>query len=137
MKLFDLTSIPALSRALTAYSLRHKTIAANIANAGTAGYTPKQVNFEEQLTSQTGDGTSLHGTTTDPRHIPIGISSATDAQPYVEDANVTDADASGINGVDIDQEMGELAKNQIRYKFASRLTSQAFQALEKSIRGTE
>ena len=139
MKLFDLTSIPALGRALSAYALRHKTIAANIANAGTAGYVPKQVNFEEQLASGSGDGLSLRGTTTDPNHFPIGISSAVEAQPRVEDVKSPDGHslASGVNDVDIDQEMGELAKNQIRYKFAARLTSQAFQALEKSIRGSE
>jgi flagellar basal body rod protein FlgB len=37
--------------------------------------------------------------------------------------------------VDIDREMTELAKNQIQFKFASKLLSQAFQAIEKSIRG--
>ncbi len=139
MKLFDFTTIPALGRALSAYALRHKTIAANIANAGTAGYVPKQVNFEEQLGSDDGDQLRLSGTATDPRHIPIGITSATQARPYVEDVKSPDGDAlaSGVNGVDIDQEMGELAKNQIRYKFASRLTSQAFLALEKSIRGSQ
>ena len=139
MKLFDLTTIPALGRALGAYALRHKTIAANIANVGTADYIPKQVNFEEQLSSEDGEQLSLRGTTTDARHIPIGVSSATDAQPYVEDVKAPNGDglASGVNGVDIDQEMSELAKNQIRYKFASRLAGQAFQALEKSIRGTQ
>lgn len=136
MKLFDLTTIPALGRALNAYALRHKTIAANIANAGTVGYVPKRVSFEEQLASDTGDQGALRGATTDPRHIPIGIASVTDAQPRVEDDKSGDPMASGVNGVDIDQEMGELAKNQIRYKFAARLTSQAFQSLEKSIRGT-
>lgn len=136
MKLFELTSIPALGRALNAYALRHKTISANIANAGTVGYTPKRVSFEEQLVSDAGDQGSLRGTTTDPHHLPIGVASPSDVQPHIEDEKGGDAMASGVNAVDIDQEMGELAKNQIRYKFAARLTSQAFQALEKSIRGT-
>ena len=138
MKLFDLSPIPALGRALSAYALRHKTISANIANAGTAGYTPKRVNFEEQLAPESGDGLVLRGTTTDPNHLPIGGVSLDAAHPYVENAKGSDDPlASGVNAVDIDQEMGELAKNQIRFKFASRLTGQAFQALEKSIRGTQ
>jgi flagellar basal-body rod protein FlgB len=138
MKLFDLTTIPTLSRALSAYALRHKTIAANVANAGTVGYVPKQVNFEEQLSSVAENQPGLRGVTSDPRHLPIGAESVTDAQPYVQDEKPSSGDplASGANGVDIDQEMADLAKNQIRYKFAARLTGIAFQELDKSIRGT-
>ncbi len=39
----------ALSIALDAAALRHQAIAANIANAGTEGYVPVKVSFEEQL----------------------------------------------------------------------------------------
>jgi len=39
----------ALMLALDAASLRHQTIANNIANVNTPGYTPLKVNFEEQL----------------------------------------------------------------------------------------
>jgi len=43
---------------------------------------------------------------------------------------------SGINDVDVDSEMAELAKNQIRFKYASRLLSDSFRGIQKSIRGT-
>jgi flagellar basal body rod protein FlgB len=61
-----------------------------------------------------------------------------DAQAVVEDtpASAGDPLASGINSVDIDQEMAELAKNQIRYKFSARLIGEAFRALQMSIRGS-
>ena len=39
----------ALSLALDAASLRQQAIAANMANAGTPGYAPLTVNFEDQL----------------------------------------------------------------------------------------
>ncbi|MGA9120033.1 MAG: flagellar basal body rod protein FlgB [Bacteroidota bacterium] len=138
MKLFDFTTIPTLGKALSAYAMRHKTIAANIANAGTIGYVPKHVNFEEQLSSVSGDELELRGTTTDPRHLALGAGDAVQARPFVEDDKNPGADplASGANSVDIDQEMADLAKNQIRYKFAARLTGTAFQELDKSIRGT-
>lgn len=39
----------ALSAALDAASLRHAAVAANIANAGTEGYVPVRVSFDERL----------------------------------------------------------------------------------------
>ena len=138
MTLFDRTTIPTLGRALEAYTLRHKAIAANIANAGTAGYTPQRVRFEEQLASAEGETPGIPGAVTDARHIPLGVTMPADAQAVVEDtpASAGDPLASGINSVDIDQEMAELAKNQIRYKFSARLIGEAFRALQMSIRGS-
>jgi flagellar basal body rod protein FlgB len=42
---------------------------------------------------------------------------------------------NGANNVNIDHEMAELAKNQIRFKFASKLLGDSFRGLQKSIRG--
>ncbi len=142
MKLFDRTSIPTLGRALEAYSLRHKAIAANIANAGTAGYVPKRVRFEEELASSLSAGaapgaesSTLTGSVTNEHHMPIGRAPDGDVRPSIEDVP-GESLASGINSVDIDQEMAELAKNQIRYKFSARLIGDAFRGLQKSIKGT-
>jgi flagellar basal-body rod protein FlgB len=138
MTLFDRTTIPTLGRALEAYALRHKAIASNIANAGTAGYSPKRVSFEEQLSSSEGTPSLLSGTTTDQRHIPIGLQPASEARALIEETPASGGDplASGVNAVDVDQEMAELAKNQIRYKFSARLIGEAFRGLQKSIKGS-
>jgi len=138
MKLFDRTTIPSLGKALEAYTLRHKAIASNIANAGTADYSPKRVRFEEQLAAAGGSSSGLRGATTDQHHLPIGLMPAADARPVLETLPSAPGDplASGINSVDIDQEMADLAKNQIRYKFAARLIGEAFRGLQKSIKGT-
>jgi flagellar basal body rod protein FlgB len=45
--------------------------------------------------------------------------------------------ASGVNGVDIETEMAELAKNQIRFKYAAKLLGEQFRGIQKSIRGTQ
>ncbi len=139
MKLFDRTTIPALGKALEAYSLRHKAIASNIANAGTIGYIPKRVRFEEELSSAGTAGPLLQGATTNEHHLPIGPSTTPGADPVVEDvpSGAGDALASGANSVDVDQEMAELAKNQIRYKFSARLIGEAFRGLQQSIKGTQ
>ncbi len=137
MKLFDRTTIPALGKALEAYSLRHKAIASNIANAGTIGYTPKRVRFEEELSSAGTDAPLLHGATTNEHHLAIGSAATPDATPVLEDVPSGNPLASGANSVDVDQEMAELAKNQIRYKFSARLIGEAFRGLQQSIKGTQ
>lgn len=135
--LFDKTKIPLLSKALGAYSLRHKVIASNIANIGTVGYRSQSVTFEEELAGAM-QGSSLSGTQTDPRHIPIATRALSQVVPRVVESNnlaSEDPMASGVNNVDIDYEMAELAKNQIRFKLAARLLADTFKGIQKSIRG--
>lgn len=141
MRLFDATKIPLLSKALDAYALRQKVTAANIANVTTPGYKSQRVSFEERL-AQAQHGLQLRGTQTNAGHLPIGGgNSAERAQPEVQ-RTADDPPpgysemASGFNDVDIDHEMAELAKNQIRFKFSSRLLGDTFKGLQKAIRGT-
>ncbi len=137
--LFDKTKIPLLSKALGVYALRQKVIASNIANIGTAGYRSKRVVFEEELASAL-QAHTMNGARTDPNHLPIATQTASQAAPRVVDSaeNAPASDdplASGMNNVDIDFEMAELAKNQIRFKFAARRLSDTFKGLQKAIRG--
>ena len=137
--LFEKTKIPLLQKALGAYSLRQKAIAANIANVNTVGYKRVDVAFEEQLAEAVEKRSSAIAVTNE-RHIPIGASSLADVEPTViEDAKENmpgyDSLASGVNDVDIDMEMAELAKNQLRFKFAARLLAGSFRSLQNSIRG--
>jgi flagellar basal-body rod protein FlgB len=140
VKLFDGTKIPVLNRAMDAYALRQKAIATNLANITTPGYRAQTVTFEDQLSSAL-QTPSFPASVTNARHMPFngpGIASVT---PQVEqppaDANLqSDPTASGMNNVDLDQEMAELAKNQIRFRFSSRIIGDTFRTLQKSIRGT-
>ncbi len=141
MKLFDGTRIPLLSKALDAYALRQKVIAANIANVTTAGYKSQRVSFEERLV-QAQQGLQVRGTQTHAGHLPVGAgSTAAQVQPEVhpiadEPPPGYNAMASGFNDVDIDHEMAELAKNQIRFKFSARMLGDTFRGIQKAIRGT-
>ncbi len=139
MKLFDSTQIPLLSKALDAYTLRHRTISSNIANVGSAGYRPAVVSFEEQLAASRSGQTLA---TTDPRHIALGTDNPEDVVPVAKEVppdprTPADQNASGVNGVDIDNEMAELAKNQLRFKFAAQILSVQFKNIQESIRGSE
>jgi len=140
MNLFENTRIPILSKALDAYSLRHQVISANIANIGTPGYKSQNVEFESALSTAMSNGV-VTGRVTNERHMGIGI------QPKSFNGQISiventpghldeDELKSGINDVDIDVEMAELAKNQIRFKYASRLLGDSFRGIQKSIRGT-
>lgn len=138
MKMFEGMNIPLLGKALDTYATRQRVIAANVANVNTVGYKSKQVSFEEQLNTAM-QGSNLTMVETNERH--IGGAPASGALPearVVEVASGPDAGdprINGINDVDVDHEMAEMATNQIRFRFASRLLSEAFRGLEKSIRG--
>jgi flagellar basal-body rod protein FlgB len=139
MKLFEDTKIPILSKALSAYTLRHKAISSNIANITTVGYHSQNVTFEDQLSGAL-SGSQIAGAQTNPEHLPVGGRSLQGASPAIESSTLdggieVDPTASGINDVDIDREMTELAKNQLRFKFASKLLGESFRGLQKSIRG--
>lgn len=138
MALFDNTKIPILSNALDAYTLRHKVISANIANIGTPGYKAKAVDFESALNDQLAKS-SVPNVVTNSKHIALSSSQNGNAAPTIVDVTsdqFSDEEMkSGINDVDIDTEMAEMAKNQIRFKYVSKLLGDSFRGIQKSIRG--
>jgi flagellar basal-body rod protein FlgB len=137
MKLFDSTTIPLLSKALNAYTLRQKTIAANIANIDTVGYRTQAVTFQEELQSA-GQTPVVSLSATDKNHMTVSNTAAQGVS--VVDAasagvSTDDPYASGVNNVDIDHEMSEMAETQYRFKYASRMMAETFRSIQKSIRG--
>lgn len=126
--------LPLYNSALDAYALRQRTIAKNITNATSPHYRPEAVNFEEQFQNSM---MSTNGTTTDELHIPIGKSNANDVMPEVEEAPVPKAEIyfSGETHVNIDKEMSQLAQNQIRFRFASKMVGKYFKGLTSAITG--
>ena len=132
-RLFQKAGIPLLQRSLNAASLRHKAIASNIANISTPGYQRKEVQFEEKL-QESLLTKIISGKRTDSRHIPIGRSKYSDITPQVK-VDESEELASGINNVDIDQEMADLAKNQIYFTGTATLMARKFRGLKAAISG--
>lgn len=97
MTLFDNTQL-ALQRAISGASLRQEVIANNIANAETPGFRRSDVDFHSALAQamKTGDPEAIEATTFAPR----------------QDSAVMRADG---NGVDIDVESANMAKNGLEY----------------------
>ena len=106
----------AVEKSLDASIKRNEVIAQNIANVDTPGYNRKTVSFEEQLSDAISQKDRFIGRRTDPRHIPIGGSSVDDVQIRVtEDNKSLDMRLDG-NNVDIENEMAQMAENNIRYE---------------------
>jgi flagellar basal-body rod protein FlgB len=141
VKLFDTTKVPLLGKALDVYTLRQKVISSNIANITTVGYRAKSVTFEDQMAGSMQEGV-VSPAVTDQGHIAGAASDTPMAGPHIVDASPEnslsgDPLASGLNNVDIDSEMANLAKNQIRFKFAARLLTDTFRDIQDSIRGSQ
>lgn len=120
-------------RALEAATIRKDVISQNIANDDTPGYKRKSVSFEEFLNAaEIGQGMS--GYRTNPRHISIGKHSVMDVPISIsEDNSDTNMRLDG-NNVDMDNEMSQLAKNQIKYNALIEQLNAQFNSLKTAIK---
>lgn len=116
------TLIPLLKRILDLGAVRHRVIAQNIANSSTVGYRKKSVEFEESLFSMID-----------------GSSDMTNGNISTEEFNIVESskkpDAGAPNNVDLSEEMANLAKNQLYYKFAVNLMKRQINSIKSSISG--
>jgi len=108
-----------LAKLLDVGLLRQKIIAQNVANVNTPGYTRRVVKFEEKLAASVRDG----------RHV-----SPENLEPEIV------VDHSGVkrpdgNNVDIDREMGELAKNALAYNTYVQILASKIAIMRMAISG--
>ncbi|MDX8343880.1 flagellar basal body rod protein FlgB [Rossellomorea sp. YZS02] len=127
MKLFSNT-INTLENGLNYASLNQKVISQNIANADTANYKAKEVEFKtffDQSLQQ------FDAKRTNQRH----FSFRSDSQhPSVKTKSAFQYNHNG-NGVDMDQEMSEMATNQIYFNALTDRINGKFNSLQSVIRG--
>lgn len=108
MSLFGGT-INSLEQGLKYATLKNKTIAQNIANVDTPNYKEKSVSFEKMLASAKEN--SISATRTDDRHYEFEIS-----EPVIGINTYNNFKyRNNGNGVDMDAQQAELAKNTIYY----------------------
>ncbi|QED47536.1 flagellar basal body rod protein FlgB [Cytobacillus dafuensis] len=129
MKLFSST-IDTIENGLNYSSLKQKVISQNIANESTPGYKAKDVSFKDTL--QTAVNQSLGANRTDDRHFDFKGTSPT-ASGIINRKNVS-YNHNG-NSVDIDNEMTDLASNQIYYNALIERMNGKFSSLQNVIRG--
>lgn len=129
MKLFSNT-ITTLEKGLNYSSLKQKVISQNIANEATPGYKAKDVSFKETLQAAVNQGVPAYRT--DSRHYEFSISEPSN-KGIVTRKNVS-FNENG-NSVDTDNEMADLATNQIYYNALIERISGKFSSLQSVIRG--
>ncbi|OAH53755.1 flagellar biosynthesis protein FlgB [Domibacillus aminovorans] len=126
MNLFS-NSITSLEHGLNYASLQQKAIANNIANVDTPNYKSQEVSFKQILEKKSD---SLQANRTNERHFTF---SSTSDGTIIAKRNLS-YNESG-NNVDIDQEMSDLATNQIYYNALTDRLSSKFSSLSNVIRG--
>ena len=129
--LFTKTKIPILYRMLNVSALKQRTIAANVANVSTPDYRRKDVEFKDYL-DQAKREPHIGIERTHPMHLPAGTDNL-DGLRVVE--SIEGENTTGINNVDVDAEMAELAQNQLMFNVETTLMGRTFQGLQKTIRG--
>ncbi len=129
--LFDRAHLDHLKTALTVYSRRQRVTAENIANVETKGYKAQEYKFEEML--RKAQGNNVVGRQSRPGHLPIGRQSIgqTNGEVRARDNGFD----NGINDVNVDQEMTDIATNELSYRLATRVLSMKYNVLRESISG--
>ena len=117
MKIFENNRIMrVLDKSISAYSYKHRVISNNIANITTPGYKRKEVLFEEQLQDVLHDAT-LEGARSDDKHFHLGKVYIDEVEPKLRESKESTFN-NGINNVDVDKEMVDLADNTMKYNMA-------------------
>ena len=128
--IFNKTKAPVLGAVLDVTQLRQRVIANNIANVSTKGYRRKELRFQEYLDSYVRQP-PVEGQRTDPRH--LAVPHATDSPEVYEPQ--TGLNDTGVNNVDVDREMADLAENHLYFNVGAKLLANTFNGLKKSITG--
>ena len=128
--LLDNNHLDTLKKAVQVYSTRHQVTAQNISNVQTSGYSAQKLKFEEMLS---GAGHRVQGTRTHENHLSLGRRDIGSAEAELVDTK-SNYD-NGVNNVDIDEEMTNLATTDLSYRLATRLLSMRYNALRGAIKG--
>ena len=128
MNLFSNT-ITSLEKAVSQSTAKQRIISNNIANVDTPNYKAQEVQFNTALTNEM---RKLEAYKTNSRHLEFGGSNSTGYRVITK--NNTSYNHNG-NNVDIDQEMTEMAKNQIQYNALIERLSGKFNSLKTVIKG--
>ncbi len=110
---------------------RNKVISENIANIGTQNYSRKDVVFRDLLS----ENMSAQLKTTDERQFVSAGENNGGSPDYQIVTDHNNNDASGVNNVDIDKEMADLAENYLNFKFASTKIANYFKTIQTVIKG--
>ncbi|MDA3904198.1 MAG: flagellar basal body rod protein FlgB [Desulfuromusa sp.] len=121
-------TIAALQKSLDLRAQKQQVIAGNIANAETPGYSARKLNFEDNL-RQAISSPEMAGQKTNAKHFPIGSSGISSVQGSIT-KQINSSPLGDGNSVSIDDEMFDLAENQLLYEAASQILKKKFSMLK-------
>ena len=124
------TGIDQFGKMLDLSAHRHKLISGNIANAMTPGYAARDMDFQDEMHKALGSGSDLPMKTTNLKH--VGNTGPNREIKVIEHGAETDED---LNGVDIDNEVTNLAVNQMNYTIGAKILQKKISFLSKAIKG--
>ena len=117
-KITDQT-ISVLQKSLDLRAQKQEVIAGNIANAETPGYAARQFSFEENLRDAI-DNPELASRPTNVKHFPVGTASISNVRGTLS-LDVAAAPLGDDNTVSVDDEMFDLAENQLLFEAGSQI----------------
>ncbi len=124
-------TIDVLQKTLDLRQQKQQMIAANIANAETPGYSPRKLSFEEDLQKAIASP-ATEGRRTNSKHFPIGNSGIDGVRGKI----IKDVSRSPIgdnNNVSIDDEMLDLAENQLLYETSAQMLKKKLTMLKYAV----
>ncbi len=128
-----MSTIKNLESLISVTSLRQKVIARNISNVNTEYYKREMLTFDECMA----DGMNSGMKKTEALHLGSPEDSVIGNMHVKVIKDKSDEYKSGINNVNIDKEMADLAENQIMFKFAARKINSYYKTMQEIIKGTK
>jgi flagellar basal-body rod protein FlgB len=125
------SSVKLLQNLLDYCSVKNNVIAKNISNIGTENYKREDVVFKDLLD----ENVNSFLKTSNEKHLSTLRMNNSDDSKYEHSFDDSDAMDSGVNNVNIEREMTELAENTLRYKFASRKIGDYYRNIQSVIKG--
>ena len=133
------------AKALVLRAERQRTIASNIANADTPGYSGRDFNFKDAMNAATGaSNLSIPKATpsesnglgmTDNRHIPIQSTLGMDSEASRLGYTAQSQPAMDNNSVDMDRERANFVDNSVRYEATLRFINGSSRTILSAIQG--
>lgn len=126
-----MSSVKLLQNLLDYCAVKNKVISKNIANVGTEGYQREDVEFRNLLDEKVNSGLR----TSNAKHF-FALNNPSESQSGFNIVLDKEGEMStGINNVNIDQEMSELAENTLRFRFASKKVGDYYRGIQNVIKG--
>ena len=125
------SNVELLKSLLDYTSLKQKVISKNIANSGTIGYRRKDIEFKDFLE----DNLNAPVRKTNSKHMSMNIIERPSESKFKIIDDKKSESNSGINNVDMDKEMAEMAENSIMFRFAARKLNAYYRTMQKVIKG--